>query len=40
MGVIETIHLGEVNAEIIVNIGGDLIASIITKNAIEELNKK
>lgn len=39
-GVIETIHLGEVNAEIIVNIGGDLIASIITKNAIEELNIK
>lgn len=39
-GVIETIHFGEVNSEVIVNIGGDLVASVITKNAAGELDVK
>lgn len=39
-GVIEKIYLGEVNAEVIVNIGGDLIACVITKNSVQELNIK
>ena len=39
-GVIEAVHLGEVNAEVIVNVGGDLIACIITKDSIEELGIK
>lgn len=39
-GVIEKIYLGEVNAEVIVNIGGDLIACVITKNSAQELNIK
>jgi molybdate transport system regulatory protein len=39
-GVIETIHFGEVNSEVVVNIGGDLIASVITKNATGNLDIK
>ena len=39
-GVVENIHLGEVNSEVIINIGGDLIASVITKNAVGELDVK
>ena len=39
-GVIETIHFGEVNSEVVVNIGGDLIASVITKNAVGNLDVK
>ena len=39
-GVIETIHFGEVNSEVVVNIGGDLIASVITKNATGNLDNK
>ncbi len=39
-GVIETIHFGEVNSEVIVNIGGDLVASVITKNAVGNLDVK
>lgn len=39
-GVVETIHFGEVNSEVIVNIGGDLIASVITKNAVGNLDVK
>ena len=39
-GVVENIHLGEVNSEVIINIGGDLIASVITKNAVGQLDVK
>ena len=39
-GIIESIHLGEINAEVILNVNGDLIAGIITKNAIDELGLK
>ncbi len=39
-GVVETINFGEVNSEVVVNIGGDLIASVITKNAVENLDIK
>ncbi len=39
-GVVETIHFGEVNSEVVVNIGGDLIASVITKNAVGNLDVK
>ena len=39
-GVVENIHLGEVNSEVIINVGGDLIASVITKNAVGELDVK
>lgn len=39
-GIVDKIHLGEVNCEVIVNIGGDLIASVITKNSIGTLDIK
>ncbi len=39
-GIIESIHLGEINAEVILNVNGDLIAGVITKNAIDELGLK
>jgi molybdate transport system regulatory protein len=39
-GVVETINFGEVNSEVVVNIGGDLIASVITKNAVGNLDVK
>lgn len=40
-GTIEQIHLGEVNAEIIINIGGsDKITSIITSSSIKNLGLK
>ncbi len=39
-GVVETIHFGEVNSEVVVNLGGDLIASVITKNAVGNLDVK
>ena len=39
-GVIETINFGEVNSEVVVNIGGDLIASVVTKNAVGNLDVK
>ncbi|MBD3830140.1 MAG: TOBE domain-containing protein [Arcobacter sp.] len=39
-GVVENIHFGEVNSEVIINIGGDLIASVITRNAVGELDVK
>lgn len=39
-GVVEKVHLGEVDAEVIVNVGGDLIACIITKDSVDELNIK
>jgi len=39
-GVVETINFGEVNSEVVVNIGSDLIASVITKNAVGNLDVK
>lgn len=39
-GIVETINFGEVNSEVVVNIGGDLIASVITKNAVGNLDVK
>ena len=39
-GVVEKVHLDQINAEVIVDIGGDLIACIITKDSIEELGIK
>lgn len=39
-GVVEKVHLDQINAEVIVDIGGDLIACIITKDSIEELGVK
>ncbi len=39
-GIVETINFGEVNSEVVVNLGGDLIASVITKNAAGNLDIK
>lgn len=39
-GVVEAINFGEVNSEVVVNIGSDLIASVITKNAVGNLDVK
>ncbi|MBD3841095.1 MAG: TOBE domain-containing protein [Campylobacterales bacterium] len=39
-GVVETIHFGEINSEVIVNRGGDLIASVVTNNASDNSEAK
>ncbi|MDD3476543.1 MAG: TOBE domain-containing protein [Sulfurimonas sp.] len=39
-GVVEKIYLSEINCEVVVNVGGDHIASVVTKSAIEALDIK
>lgn len=39
-GKIDKIHTGEVNAEVIIDIGGEKIASVITEGAVKNLNLK
>jgi molybdate transport system regulatory protein len=40
LGVIKNIHDGEINSEVIIDIDGDLMASIVTKNATNNLELK
>lgn len=39
-GIVEKIYFSEINCEVVVNVGGDYIASVVTKGAIEALNIK
>jgi molybdate transport system regulatory protein len=39
-GKIEKITLGEVNGEVVIDIGGDMIASVITSDAVKSLELK
>jgi molybdate transport system regulatory protein len=39
-GKVESITLGEVNGEVVIDIGGDMIASVITSDAVKSLDLK
>ncbi len=39
-GTVERINMGEINGELIIDIGGDKIAAVITKAAVKSLNLK
>jgi molybdate transport system regulatory protein len=39
-GIIESVHVGEVMAHIVVKVGDNLIESVITRTSVEELQLK
>jgi molybdopterin-binding protein len=39
-GIIESVHVGEVMAHIVVKVGDNLIESVITRTSVEELKLK
>jgi molybdopterin-binding protein len=39
-GIIESVHMGEVMAHIVVKVGDNLIESVITRTSVEELQLK
>jgi molybdopterin-binding protein len=39
-GIIESIHIGEVMAHVVVKVGDNLVESVITRTSVEELQLK
>jgi len=39
-GSVKAIHVGAVNTEVVIDVGGAEIVSIVTKSSVEELNLK
>ncbi len=39
-GRVKAIHIGAVNTEVVIDVGGAEIVSIVTKSSVEELNLK